>query len=107
MELTNVLYLDQLVQIPTRGANILDLVFSNPFIIDNIDSIEISISDYNIISAITRIPKLPVKKNCLNLLLSVFDHLNFNSANRLNINDAISNIDWNDELTNLSVDQML
>ena len=107
MELTNFLYLDQPVQIPTRGANILDLVFSNPLIIDNIDSIESSISDHNIIRAVTRIPKSPVKKDCLNPVLSVFDHLNFNSANWSNINDALSNIGWNDELTNLSVDQML
>ena len=107
MELTNFLYLDQLVQIPTKGANILDLVFSNPLIIDNIDSIETSISDHNIIRAVTRIPKSPVKKECLNPVLSVFDHLNFNSANWSNINDALSNIGWNDELTNLSVDEML
>ena len=107
MELTNILYLDQLVQIPTRGANILDLVFSNPLIIDNIDSIETSISDRNIIRAVTCIPKSPVKKDCLNPVLSVFDHLNFNSAKWSNINDALSNIGWNDELTNLSVDQML
>ena len=107
MELTNFLYLDQLVQIPTRGANILDLVFSNPLIIDNIDSIETSISDHNIIRAVTRIPKSPVKKDCLNPVLSVFDHLNFNSANWSNINDTLSNIGWNDELTNLTVDQML
>ena len=47
------------------------------------------------------------KKECLNPVLSVFDHLNFNSANWSNINDALSNIGWNDELTNLSVDEML
>ena len=43
----------------------------------------------------------------MNPVLSVFDHLNFNSAIWSNINDALSNIGWNDELTNLSVDQML
>ena len=107
MELNNFLYLDQLVPIPTRSAHILDLVFSNPLIIDNIDSIETSMSDYNIIRAVTRIPKSPAKEICLNPVFSVFDHLNFNSANWSNINDALYNIDWNDELTNLSVDQML
>ena len=62
MELTNFLYLDQLVQIPTRDANILDLVFSNPLIIDKIDSIETSISDHNIIRAVTRIPNRPAAR---------------------------------------------
>ena len=62
-------------------------------------------SDHNIIRAVTRIPKSPVKKDCLNPVLSEFDQLN--SANWSNINDSFSNIGWNDELTNLSVDQML
>ena len=99
LDLTNFLYLDILVQLPTRGANILDLVFSNPLIIDNIDSIETSISDHNIIKVVTCILKSPLKKNCLNPVTSVFDHLNFNTANWSNI--------WNSELTSLSVDQML
>ena len=38
---------------------------------------------------------------------SVFDHVNFNTANWSNINDTLSVIDWNSELTSLSVDQML
>ena len=62
------------LKLPTRGANILDLVFSNPLIIDNIDSIETSISDHNIIKVVTCIPKSPLKKKCLNsvyCLLSV------------------------------------
>ena len=107
LDLTNFLYLDQLVQLPTRGANILDLVFSNPLIIDNIDSIETSISDHNIIKVVTCIPKSPLKKNCFNPVTSVFDHLNFNTANWSNINDTLSGIDWNSELTSLSVDEML
>ena len=97
------------MQLPTRGANILHLVFSNPLIIDNIDSIETSISDHNIIKVVTCIPKSPLKKNCLNPVTSVFDHLNFNTANWSNIYDTLSVIDWNSELTSLtlSVDQML
>ena len=95
------------MQLLTRGANILDLVFSNPLIIDNIDSIEISISDHNIIKVVTCIFKSPLVKNCLNPVTSVFDHLNLNSANWSNINDTLSDIDWNSELTSLSVDQML
>ena len=95
------------MQLPTRGANILHLVFSNPLIIDNIDSIEISISDHNIVKVVTCIPKSPLKKNCLNPVTSVFHHLNFNTANWSNINDTLSGIDWNSELTSLSVDQML
>ena len=65
LDLTSFLYLDQLVQLPTSGANILDLVFSNPLIIDNIDSIETSISDHNIIKVVTCIPKSPLKKELL------------------------------------------
>ena len=107
LDLTYFLYLDQLVQLPTRGANILDLVFSNPLIIDNIDSIETSISDHNIIKVVACIPKSLLKKNCLNPITSVFDHLNFNTANWSNINDTLIVIDWNSELTSLSVDQML
>ena len=107
LDLTNFLYLDQLVQRPTRGANIIDLVFSNPLSIDNIDSIESSISDHNIIKVVTCITKSPLKKNCLNPVTSVFDHLNFKSTNWSNINDTLSDIDWNSELTSLSIDQML
>ena len=43
----------------------------------------------------------------MNPVTSVFDHLNFNTANWSNINDTLSGIDWNSELTSLSVDQML
>ena len=95
------------MQVPTRGANILDLVFTNLLIINNIASIETSISGHNIIKVVTCIPKFPLKKNCLNPVTSVFDHLNFNTANWSNINDTLSVIDWISELTSLSVDQVL
>ena len=44
---------------------ILDLVFSNPLIMDNIDSIETSITDHNLIKVVTCIPKSPLKKKLL------------------------------------------
>ena len=40
---------------------------------DNIDSIETSITDHNLIKVVTCIPKSPLKKNCLNPVTSVFD----------------------------------
>ena len=83
-------YLSQLVTVPTRGDNILDLLFSNsPYFITNVQVIDnLPGTDHDAIKFTSSVV-LPGKSSCKRLLY------NYKRANLSLLLDVMSQVPWN------------
>ena len=89
------LFLEQLVQEPTRGNNILDLIFSEKELIDSINVTKTCLSDHSMLLCHTLIPICSLSNvDRKNPPLSVFKSLNFRNGNWDLLRSSISDIDW-------------
>ena len=99
LELTEEAFLYQIVQTPTRGNNILDLIFTNDN--DIIHSCEVGEplgnSDHNIVR--TELSLQIITKE--NMLLVP----NYRKANFANIRREIESVNWNQCLDNVCIDE--
>ena len=90
-------FLNQLVNKPTRGSNILDLfITNNENIISHIDSVETPLSDHNILKVNTTYNILSsCKKPTAKIPHDSFRSLNLTKANYSAISDHLKTINWN------------
>ena len=87
-------FLEQLVTEPTRKQNILDLIFSNPALIDSICITETYLSDHCLLLANTCIPVCKrATQNSHNPSTSIFENLNFNKCDFITMKHNISSVD--------------
>ena len=97
------LFLEQLVQEPTRGNNILDLIFSEKELIDSINVTKTCLSDHSMLLCHTLIPICSlINLDRKNLPSSVFESLNFRNGNWDLLRSSISDIDWISMLSELN-----
>ena len=97
------LFLEQLVQEPTRGNNILDLIFSEKELIDSINVTKTCLSDHSMLLCHTLIPICSLSNvDRKNPPLSVFESLNFRNCNWDLLRSSISDIDWITMLSELN-----
>lgn len=88
-------FLQQLVTVPTRKNNILDLIFSNCELIKNIDVSNTFISDHCLLSVSTFIPTIALHEPpVLNSASSIFEKLNFRRCEWDALRSALMAIDW-------------
>ena len=79
-------FLQQLVTEPTRKQNILDLIFSNPALIDSICITETYLSDHCLLLANTCIPVCKRDtQNSHNPSTSIYENFNFNKCDFITI----------------------
>ena len=79
-------FLEQLVTEPTRKQNILDLIFSNPALVDSICITETYLSDHCLLLANTCIPVCKrATQNSHNPSTSIFENLNFNKCDFITV----------------------
>ena len=97
------LFLEQLVQEPTRGNNILDLIFSEKELIDSINVTKTCLSDHSMLLCHTLIPICSLSNvDRKNPPLSVFESLNFRNCNWDLLRSSISDMDWITMLSELN-----
>lgn len=114
-QLSGDLFMEQLVQFPTRKSNILDLIFSNNVdLITNIETIVNSgISDHNTIEFTLgydlEAPNSMVSKG-MNIRESKLAEMDVDKASEEDwqrINVGLSKVNWNDELLGLNTEESL
>ena len=96
-------FLKQVVTKPTRGSNILDLVSCHDDLIDSIDIVKTSLSDYSMLTISYFI--LVVVNHCtsvINLPSSVVESMNFNKCDWELLITSLCDVDWSVLLADLS-----
>ena len=87
--------MQQLLYEPTRGNNILDVIFSEKELIDNIDVSKTCLSDHNLLLCQTLIPvQSHSNLDMKNLSSSVLESLNLKKCNWDLLRSSITDIDW-------------
>ena len=96
-------FLKQIVTKPTRGSNILDLVFCHDDLIDSIDIVKTSLSDHCILTINSFIPVVVNHStSVINSPSSVMESLNFNKCDWELLITSLCDIDWSVLLADLS-----
>ena len=96
-------FLKQIVTKPTRGSNILDLVFCHDDLIDSIDIVKTSLSDHCILTINSFIPVVVNHSTSeINPPSSVMESLNFNKCDWELLITSLCDIDWSVLLADLS-----
>ena len=93
------LFLEQMVTVPTRKNNILDLVFASHDLIDTISVQNTAISDHNIIYVELNLPtetnsSAACNRSAKNPPKNCFESLNFNKADFVEINSKLELVNW-------------
>jgi len=101
IEVTDDLFLKQIVTIPTRGQNILDLVFtSNSDLVYDLFSTPTVFSDHNMIEIrLNRGEEHYAQKETQTQEVPNLCKHNYHKANWTEINTSLSNVDWNSYLS--------
>ena len=96
-------FLKQIVTKPTRGSNILDLVFFHDDLINSIDIVKTSLSDHCILTINSFIPVVVNHStSVINPPSSVMESLNFNKCDWELLITSLCDIDWSVLLADLS-----
>ncbi len=103
----NLFFLKQYVALPTRKDNILDLVFSNDDIIQNIDSIPTYISDHNVLHAQTNVLVSTTCTSIINDPTTCLETIDFKTTDWNMVRLSLQTINWHAKLEGLSVDNCL
>ncbi len=95
LDITNLMFINQLICEPTRKSNILDLVFSSLDIIKSITIQNTALSDHNLITAETNIPiSQNSTKSVKNPAKNGFELLNFHKADWSVITTSLDQQSW-------------
>ncbi|XP_076039464.1 uncharacterized protein LOC143024537 [Oratosquilla oratoria] len=108
VNLANEFLLKQLINEPTRGENILDLVFTNnEELVNTIDIEDTILSDHKLVIVETMLGDIGTGNNIRKL--ESFAALNFfhSKVDWNAVNKEIANINWNSELENKSINMMV
>ena len=104
------LFLEQMVTVPTRKKNILDLVFTSHDLIDTISVQNTAISDHNIIYVELNLPtetnsSAACNRSAKNPPKNCFESLNFNKADFVEMNSKLELVNWPILLNNNSASE--
>ena len=93
-EIVDRLYMTQLITEPTKGSNILDLMYcNNVSLVDKIDILPCNLSDHNLIYVEIHF-KYKMNIQYENSLPGILSNVNIYSANFKLINDKLFEIEW-------------
>lgn len=105
-ELSDELCMTQFVTEPTRGSNILDLIYANnENMVYNIDIFPTAFSDHNMINLETSIQLEHRSDSYEEMLSNPLSNVNIYSTDFKKVNSELEQIKWDDEINNRDVNE--
>ena len=98
LAITELFYLEQIVDKPTRVNNILDLVFCTHTVSNGYNILPMGISDHNIITITMNITLTLSNSLPHNICYNVLETLDYHKADWCKLNDNLNSYDWESEI---------